>query len=425
MAAGSSAVSSDGWQDYQPQGQSEDGWQDYAAPPQQPSFSSRFWGGVKHGMGDNSDAPPSHGTWSNPDFADNPMLPGSGVYRDIKAGNYAGAAGRIAGPAVALGSMFMGGRGGEAPVEAEPAPEPSGLTLRQRVGGMMTKAAGKVDPDAVGMVSPRAAHFQRAIGRIGDRLVTPAEAPEEPEVVGRLKDIIASDRARVAENQSRGLGLTRQNYTQADALGDLPNPAAQQAIGRLKDAIQPNPQSNFRVEQTPRRLPGEIAPEATRPRAFSPRTAEAIPPRRGLLLPGATENASPPLIEQIRTSQDVTPALSNKSKIPDYYATDEKSWQRYSRPGSAQDMEETKDIQAQVRETAGKEQRGRLARANEEGYARNTRPRTPKGELIRRAQAGRLADKVRQGQGSGSEDLSGEWQKNLDYLKTKKAKPQE
>lgn len=93
------------------------------APPKQiatPSVSSRFWGGVKHGMGDNSDTPPNHGTWRHPDFADNPLLPGSGVYRDIKAGNYAGAMGRVAGPAVAIGTALMGGRERAIPTE-EPA----------------------------------------------------------------------------------------------------------------------------------------------------------------------------------------------------------------------------------------------------------------------------------------------------------------
>src|SRR4051812_13061057 len=113
-----------------------------AEKPQEPGAMQRFWTGVKHGTGDNSDTPPSHGTWSHPDFADNPMLPGSGVYRDIKARNYAGAAGRVLGPAAELAVMVGGGRGqGEGMPAVEPV-EPA--ISRPSVLGTRVKAVGKV-----------------------------------------------------------------------------------------------------------------------------------------------------------------------------------------------------------------------------------------------------------------------------------------
>jgi hypothetical protein len=126
--------------DFIPDGQSH-----AAAPadqPQKPSAGRRFWNGVKNGTGaDNtSTAPPpdpNRDYLHHPDFANNRLLPGSGVYRDIKAGDYAGAAGRVLGPAAELAVMIGGGRGaGEAPVESS--------TPRPSVLGTRVKAVGKV-----------------------------------------------------------------------------------------------------------------------------------------------------------------------------------------------------------------------------------------------------------------------------------------
>ena len=123
MATGSStaAVKSDGWEDYQPQTQTNDeGWQDYQAPPavgsvKPPSAGSRFVEGMKAGTttpgaerfkdtGDPSQLPTG---WD--------AIPGSGVVRDIRARNYAGAAGRIAGPALEIAPFLVGGRNAELP----------------------------------------------------------------------------------------------------------------------------------------------------------------------------------------------------------------------------------------------------------------------------------------------------------------------
>jgi hypothetical protein len=92
------------------------------APPPQASAASRFWEGVKAGTSGenllNTQVDPQH-PWST-----NPLLPGAGVYRDIKAGNYAGAAGRVAGPAAELLPMLLGqvGKG------AVPRPAPAWQT---------------------------------------------------------------------------------------------------------------------------------------------------------------------------------------------------------------------------------------------------------------------------------------------------------
>lgn len=89
---------------------SEFGGQAHQQPSPQ-SASSRFWSGVKAGMGGenalNTKVDPAH------PISTNPMIPGAGVYRDIKSRNYASAAGRVLGPAAALGAALLGSRGGE------------------------------------------------------------------------------------------------------------------------------------------------------------------------------------------------------------------------------------------------------------------------------------------------------------------------
>lgn len=60
----------------------------------------RFWEGAKAGTGGEN----ALNTPVDPQrpISTNPMIPGAGVYRDIKGGNYAGALGRVAGPAAEL-----------------------------------------------------------------------------------------------------------------------------------------------------------------------------------------------------------------------------------------------------------------------------------------------------------------------------------
>lgn len=79
-------------------------------PPQQGALS-RFIEGAKNGMGaDNALSPRYRDPANQRPIADNPLIPGTGVYRDIKAGNYAGAAGRVVAPVAALGLALAGGR---------------------------------------------------------------------------------------------------------------------------------------------------------------------------------------------------------------------------------------------------------------------------------------------------------------------------
>jgi hypothetical protein len=129
------------WEKY---GQADSGpWQKYAqpeqpqqpptvAPPAQPSATSRFLTGAKAGMGGenalNTKIDPQH------PIASNPMIPGAGVYRDLKAGNLAGAAGRIAGPAAEILPMIMGGKG---EIGEPQAPRPSAM-------GAKISAVGKL-----------------------------------------------------------------------------------------------------------------------------------------------------------------------------------------------------------------------------------------------------------------------------------------
>jgi hypothetical protein len=269
-----------------------------AAPAEQPGIMRRFWAGVKHGTGDNSDTPPSHGTWSNPDFADNLMLPGSGVYRDIKSGNYASAAGRVLGPAAELALMVGGGR-----THAEPPPER--IPLWKQVG--IEPGAPPSSYDATPM-TPQPVHTPSA--------QTPPSAPVGPRI-----------------------------------------PLWQRA------GIEPGP--------PPSTI--DVAPSAP--------YAPVRPPR-------VTAAPAQPPVE----------APFKRPDLPAPYSTENQAWRRYPAVDSAQDLAETKDIQTRVKDQAEGEQRNMLRRGTEEGFARNTRPRTAKGELSKQYQSAKPGAKS-----SGSE----------------------
>jgi len=104
------------------------------------------------------------------------------------------------------------------------------------IGRGLLVASDIVDPDYIGMASPRLAHMQRIAGRIGTKLS--ATPPVE----------------------------------QAASLGKIPVAAPEAA-----------PPATLAGNV---RTPGQIAPEAIRPRAFVARPAEPIPPRSGLMLKG-------------------------------------------------------------------------------------------------------------------------------------------
>jgi hypothetical protein len=272
-------------------------WDDEQKPlPAQPSWTRRLWAGMQHGTGDNSDTPPSHGTWAHPDFADDPMLPGSGVYRDIKAHNYAGAAGRVLGPAAELALMVGGGRGRvEAPPEriplwkqpwVEPAPAPPAVDVTPMTPRPVHASGTQAPPSAP--VGPRIPLWQRAGVEAGPPPSTVDATPSEP-----------------------------------------------------YQPVRPP-----RVTATP--APAQVPVEAP----------------------------------------------FQRPNLPAPYATENAAWRRYPAVDSAQDLAETKDIQSNVRDQAEGEQRNMLKRGTEEGFARNTRPRTAKGELTKQFQSGKAGAKA-------------------------------
>lgn len=182
-----------------------------------------------------------------------------------------------------------------------------------------------------------------------------------------------------------------------------PSPFTNQPL-RLSGAIEgeylppeekaPGRWANARVVQ-PKQLPAEASPVESLPYGRTGDeiiqddlsappseqwTAGRIPQRQGLQLSGNVEPRR--LIEQVRNADEVTPALTGK--LPDYYETDERAWQRYSNAESPEDLADTRSLQEQVRNQYDIEQRGRLNRGLEEGYAKNARLRTPKSELQRR-----------------------------------------
>ena len=162
-------------------------------------------------------------------------------YKRYSEGDEAGAAGEAIGN---LAPLLIGGKE---------------LARRVPVG----KIAGAAVEHLPGM------RTVRTLGRIADTLApkeepTPTAAPIKPyRTTGPLL-------------QSRGLAKI--------PLADMETPEALGGIG----AKEPQPAS----PPTIRRGPGQIPPEAIRPRAFRPiAPAEPIPPREGLMLPGEAEQA--------------------------------------------------------------------------------------------------------------------------------------
>ena len=98
--------------------------------------------------------------------------------------------------------------------------------------------------------------------------------------------------------------------------------------------------------------------------------------------------------------------------------------------GSPEDIAETNQIQDQVRSQAEGESEALRRQGEAEGWARNTRTRTPKGVLTGTANQPVKYTKtpgVRspgtaapQAPDSASDDLTEQWQRNLDYIKGKK-----
>jgi len=195
----------------------------------------------------------------------------------------------------------------------------------------------------------------------------------------------------------RGLGKTEKAAPEAEQAG---------ALGRIPtvpEAAPTMPPSNVRG-------PGEIAPEAIRPRAYSARTAEPIPPRQGLMLPAPKPIQTPIEAAPIKPAPraawppERTPSLKLQPE-----------------PGSVEDLAETKRIQEQVRDAAEMEDRTRLSREKREWFGRNA-PAKTKGEMIQEAKptvsSGKPGAKIVEG------DLTADWQKALADLKARKAKGQ-
>lgn len=134
---------------------------------QQPGALSRFIAGAKAGMGGenafNMPAPdPNRNYLKHPNIANNPLIPGAGVYRDIKAGNYAGAAGRVLGPAAELLPAVLGGRSAkvspaEGLAEVQAASPQATAYLRQAVPANQTgNARLDINPQYPGAPNPQA-----------------------------------------------------------------------------------------------------------------------------------------------------------------------------------------------------------------------------------------------------------------------------
>lgn len=267
---------------------------------EQPGVMRRFWNGVKAGTGGenalNTAVDPEH------PISSNPMVPGAGVYRDIRDKNYAGAAGRVLGPAAELLPMVLGGRGRV----AEP---PERVPLWKQPWVEPAPAPPAVDATPM---TPRPVHTPGA--------QAPPSAPVGP---------------RVPLWQRAGI-----------------------EPGAPPSSVDATPSEPYQPVRAPRVTAG-------------PAAAPAQPP---------------------------VEAPFKRPDLPAPYSTEQQAWRRYPAVDSAQDLAETKDIQASVKDQAEGEQRNMLRRGTEEGFARNTRARTAKGELSKQFQSGKSDAK-----GSGSE----------------------
>ena len=159
---------------------------------------------------------------------------------------------------------------------------------------------------------------------------------------------------------------------QANALaegGRAPTEPAAAALGRI-----PPPQLPDSAPPSIVRRPGEVPPMMIRPRAFSPRNVEPIPPRPGLMLPPGKAGS---MAESVSA-----PPPPTASWPPDLSS----SIEQRPIPGSPEDIAETRNIQEQIRDAAEAEDATRLAREKAEWFRRNTVQDT-KGDLIAKAKA--------------------------------------
>jgi len=213
----------------------------------------------------------------------------------LNEGDIAGGIARSAGAAVPILA---------ASPEARAAAGSAVSPLKPAIAATARAASDIIDPEVTGMISPRLAAVQRNLGRLASALDKSQKAHAT---------VAASDNAVFP---GANLPAAPEAATlQASALehpGAPPPPPPEAALGtvpvrQLRDLGSEAPPPSIV------RLPGQIAPEMVRPRAFYGGPAvPPIPARQGLMLPG--EVAPPEPVPP--TPPETQPVLSAASTVP-------------------------------------------------------------------------------------------------------------
>lgn len=238
----------------------------------------------------------------------------------------------------AIGGGYVGGkiaRGVSSVVGATPDQQDVAEDVGNLAGGIggvkgpaMVKSAARTviprianiaDPEWVGLASPRAAHGIRVAQKMAGKM---AEAPEAEVQAARPQ--LEAPPSEAAQHLQNRIAVERDLRAQepfpriAEGLPEVEEGQAA-ATEHLRKVVQPRDTGNFRIEQTPRRMPGEIAPEATRPRAFPARIAEPIPQRSGLMLTGETVDTRPAkvgnLLNEATGGKPLNPNIPLKNQL--------------------------------------------------------------------------------------------------------------
>jgi hypothetical protein len=317
-------------------------------------FVNRFTGLPAHDIAEHPNAylnPFSHEYWQKGEEENQarekaappqPRIPGTQTYRDIKAGNYAGAAGDIAGPALAITSVLGGDVGEEVPMRPEPAWK-TAPTERTPVPSILDR-------------QPYAAPA-RAIPE------TPAETPRPARPVPAWKT--APTEGTPVESV-----LNRQPYA---------GPARPRPI-----------------------------PEAPAPSTAGQMVASVAPQARAIPAPFDEPLAMAPEIRRVPSTNEIREQMQQQVRIP--------------QPGSREDMMEDRALQ---QEDAGwLDEQGR--RADSEARRRaiaGSSTGITKGDLVRQAAGNRVitAPVSRSAETPAADDLTPEWQAELDRVKARKS----
>jgi len=166
--------------------------------------------------------------------------------------------------------------------------------IRSGAASALKIAPEVIDPEITGIFSPRLAHLQKVAGKLGKAITPKPTAPPigAPQLEAPMSPAAQQLQSRIGIE--RGLQAQEPFPRLSEGLPEVEEGQGT-ATAHLHKAIPVNEMGNARMELTPRRVPGEIAPEqvAVRPGRSGTISARPIPARPGLLLKGDVEPVYP------------------------------------------------------------------------------------------------------------------------------------